>query len=505
MKPTTTPSEIRREYDAGVAYNSSIGLYETVRRNEKFYIGDQWDGLVAPDLDKPVLNFLKRVCSYIVAMLVSDDIALSITPFEKSESADFAARALEREVRRVIESSRAKALTRDMLRNCVVDGDGCFYWYYDPENGGISLELLDNTRVLFGNPYVHEVQRQPYIIIAKRELVDAVKERAARYGGEAELIHADCGAPESDAETGVSESRLVTVIAKLFRRNGRVWFCETTRDAVIRPPADTGLSLYPISYMSYEKVKDSYHGRAVITGLIPNQIAVNKLWAMAIHHQNTLAFPKVFYDRLKIKSWSNRVGEAIGIAGNPADAVTTAFRAPDMSGQLLDIVDRTINYTKEFMGASDATLGNITPDNTSAIIAVQKATAAPLDIQRLALYRFVEDYVRVIIDMICAHYGTRLVTLDGENGTQESRTVDFSAIDSSAMQLNVDVGASAYFSELTQLGTLDSLYTKGVISDAVTYLESLPEGYVRNRDKIIKKLQAAENGQPREEVRVDAV
>ncbi|MDO4566655.1 MAG: hypothetical protein Q4B42_04930 [Oscillospiraceae bacterium] len=496
MKTATRPEEIRKEYEACVSYNRGIGLYDTVRQNEQFYIGRQWEGLNAPDLDKPVLNFLKRVGSYIVAMLVSDDIAVEVSPFDPSPEKERAARLLSAEIERVIENTKAKSLMRDMLRNCVVDGDGCFYWYYDcaaegPQSvrGDICLELIDNTRVLFGNPFIQEVQKQPYILIVKREQLETVRERARRFSGaKAQDIR-----PDNDAlyagESAYSPSDLVTVIVKLYRREGGVWFTEVTRDAVVRPATDTGYRRYPLSYMSYEKIKNSYHGQAIVTGLIPNQIAVNKLWAMAIHHQNTMAFPKVFYDRLKIKSWSNRVGEAIGVAGNPSEAVTTAFKAPDMSAQLIEVVNRTIEYTKEFMGASDAALGNVRPDNTSAIIAVQKATAAPLDLQRLALYQFVEDYVRIIADMICATYGPRRVRFTDENGEPSFESFDFSKLDLQSMQLKVEVGASAYWSELTQLGTLDSLFAKGIIDDALVYLESVPDSYIRNKGRILQRLR----------------
>ena len=68
-------SELWKEYSDGVDYNESIGLYETVRKNENFFIGNQWEGVNAPDLEKPVLNVLKRCVSYFLAMLSSDDIA----------------------------------------------------------------------------------------------------------------------------------------------------------------------------------------------------------------------------------------------------------------------------------------------------------------------------------------------------------------------------------------------------------------------------------------------
>ena len=212
----------------------------------------------------------------------------------------------------------------------------------------------------------------------------------------------------------------------------------------------------------------------------------------------TLAFPKVFYDRMKIKEWNNRVGEAVGVAGNPNDAVATSFRAEGMSNQLTEIVDKTISYTKEFMGASDAALGNVNPTNASAIIAVQKATAAPLELQRLSFYAFVEDYVRVIIEMICAHYGPRFSTYIDENGEEISGIIDFGKIKPDEIELNVEVGASAYWSELSQINSLDNLFAKGVISDALLYLESVPEGYIRNKNRIIKSLREKIEGEKKE-------
>lgn len=51
--------------------NASITMlwqdyYRRTSLNEKFYIGRQWYGVNAPDLDKPVLNFIRRSCSFLV-------------------------------------------------------------------------------------------------------------------------------------------------------------------------------------------------------------------------------------------------------------------------------------------------------------------------------------------------------------------------------------------------------------------------------------------------------
>ena len=57
MKIKTDPAGIFGEYNRGVAYNTGIELYETVERNENFYNDKQWEGVNAPDIDKPVFNF----------------------------------------------------------------------------------------------------------------------------------------------------------------------------------------------------------------------------------------------------------------------------------------------------------------------------------------------------------------------------------------------------------------------------------------------------------------
>ena len=68
------PSGIWQEYQKALQFNESIDLVEKVKNNENFFLGRQWEGVNAPDLDKPVFNILKRVVNYFIAMLVSDDI-----------------------------------------------------------------------------------------------------------------------------------------------------------------------------------------------------------------------------------------------------------------------------------------------------------------------------------------------------------------------------------------------------------------------------------------------
>ena len=71
---------------------------------------------------------------------------------------------------------------------------------------------------------------------------------------------------------------------------------------------------------------------------------------------------------------------------------------------------------------------------------------------------------------------------------------DLSAVDRSELALKVDIGAAAYWSEVMQLQTLDNLFEKGIIPDAVSYLESIPSSYIRGKNKLIEKVKKAGAG-----------
>lgn len=500
MTIKTEPIEIWGEYEKGVSYNLSdpVNLYETVRQNENFFIGRQWEGVAAPDLDKPVLNILKRVVNYFIATIVSDDIAASVSVFGGVQDPEVQALldVIPTQIDDVIERGKLKQKNRSALRNAAVDGDCCFYFYLDPDDndngtnaGNIAAEEIDNTSVIFGNPQLCDVQRQPYIILVMRRTLEETKEEARRNGrpqAEIDSITAD------DDPNGINRERetgKVTQLLKFWKENGVVWYTKTTQNATVKPKTNLGYKLYPVAWMSWDRVKNSYHGQSCITGLIPNQIFINKLFAMCMEHVKRMAFPKVVYNAQMLpRGWSNRVGEAIPVQGELGANVAEVVGGADMSSQVVMLIEKTISYTRDMMGASDASLGNVKPDNTSAIIAVQKASETPLTLQRMEFYQFVEDYVRIILDVMRVDYGPRMVVKTMEDGSQAEILVDFSRLSDISYKLNVDVGTAAYWGELTQIQTMDNLYQNGVIPDPVTYLEALPDGYVKDRQKIIDRI-----------------
>jgi hypothetical protein len=240
--------------------------------------------------------------------------------------------------------------------------------------------------------------------------------------------------------------------------------------------------------MVWEHIRNCYHGEGAVAQIIPNQICINQAYAMSIHWAKTSAIQKIIYDATKIPSWSNKVGQAIGIIGNPNEAVTSVAGGANMNPQMMNIINSLMQNTEESMGANDAALGNVKPDNTSAIIATQNAAAMPLEIQRLEYFRFIEDCIRIIIDIIRTDYGPRRGSIELDGMTFDSM-FDFGTMDTSNYNLKVDIGQSSYWSELTQIQTADNLLAKGIIPDAETYLESIPDKFIRNKAKLLKKIR----------------
>ena len=224
-----TPQAIWQQYQRGIEYKTSIDLYENVRVNENFYNGKQWEGLNAPDLPKPTLNFLKRVVSYFTAMVVSDDVAISLSPHSPDPELESVGKLLAVEAERVIEQCKAKALNREAVRNAAVDGDTCMYLWFDPDaesgqeaKGRICMELVENINVYFENPYMWDIQKQRSIIIAQRRMLEDVKTEAKENGipkDEYERIRPD--SDENQGEEGTN-NQLVTVRNHIWKENGTI-------------------------------------------------------------------------------------------------------------------------------------------------------------------------------------------------------------------------------------------------------------------------------------------
>ena len=505
-----TPENVSNEYEAGIRFNTGINLYDTVQVNENFFIGKQWEGVKSNGLPTPVFNFLKRVVLFSVANVSTDNLKLHAKPQTGNGNVpesllEVFSNILNDQFSAIFEQNKMGGLIREFCRNAAVDGDGCLFTYWDESvetgqasKGGIRTEVLQNTQVIFGNPNSRDVQSQPYILIERRMLLSEAKKYARRNG--ASSFDIDGITADSKEAGNIEMDRLggekVTVILRMWKdeKTGSVRCYECTRSARIREEWDLGIDLYPIVWMNWDYIQDCYHGQAMITGLIPNQIFVNKLFAMSMISLMTLAYPKVVYDRTKISKWSAKVGAAIGVNGG-VDNVAKIINPASISPQISQFIETAISYTQKFLGASDVALGDTRPDNTSAIIALQRAAATPMELTKQNLLQCIEQLGRIYIAFEAEYYGQRYVEIDDERfGGKLVLTFDFGTLKSVPCSIDLDAGASTYWSEIANMQTLDNLLMQGKIPTS-EYLRRLPNGQITDREKLVAITRAAEQGQ----------
>lgn len=151
------------------------------------------------------------------------------------------------------------------------------------------------------------------------------------------------------------------------------------------------------------------------------------------------------------------------------------------------------------MGATDAALGEVDPDNTSAIITLQEASAAPLENLRQNLYSAIEDLALIWAEMLIEYCSEgRLMSYENANGETVSAPMPSGDVfKSSLISARIDVGAGTRYSEAVSVNTLDRLLTGGYISFS-QYLERLPEGIIENKKEIIEYAKRKEQQGPQE-------
>lgn len=531
------------------------GLYEQGKINERFYIGDQWHGARCGN-DRPLVrhNVIKRIGDYKMAVVASNPVTVNysvegvpntvgisdrarderdafaqgqISPQETmglppEEELAVTMTALSDYFKTTAERVKFDDLKEQALRNAYVSGTGVLYTYWDdkirtglyadesgttPIQGDIACEALDIENVYFGDPNLYDVQAQPYIIIAQRKSVADLQREARRNGRSETEIDAikpdrDTGYMAGDrAEDEPEDSRKATVLTKFWKEWAKDGTCKimasvAVRGATIRYRWDTKLRLYPLAAFRWERRRNCAYGESEITYLIPNQIAINRMLTASVWAVMMLGMPLTLVNGDVVNQpITNDPGQIIKINGTSEDMLNAVRYvnppnfAPAFDNNIASLISNTLTQS----GANDAALGDVRPDNTSAIVAVREAATMPMQTVQNRFYSFVEDVARVWAEMWVTMYGRRSLKIEDENGVWYM-PFDGEKYRDLLISVKVDVGASTLWSEIQSVNTLDNLLASQIITPK-QYLERLPKGSVPNLSGLIREMQEAQRAQ----------
>lgn len=497
-----------QEYERGKEYHTRIGLYETVRKNERFYRGCQWEK--APkDLPHPVFNLVRRVTDYLVSDVLSGDVSIRYS----DEALPFVNRS---DIKKCVEQglsvlnnnaawrwkqNRMEVLAHRALLDAALSGDGVFYCWWDndyqngqPYRGEIRTDVIDTTNLFVADVTSADLQSQDYVLIAGRASVDALRREARAAGCDEKSIsriHAD----EDDRRYGTDLNRYepngsekATYLIRFSRENGEVVLEKSTRDCLIKR-VSTGLKHYPVAMFHWHEAKNSFHGSAPVSDMIANQQYINTAYAMAMKHLYNTAFSKVIYDKSRIPEWSNGVGEAIAAmgGGNVADAVSVVG-VGQMQNGYLELIESVIEQTRSMMGATESALGDEKANNTSAILALQEASAIALGHVRANFYACIGEVADIWADMLCTYSppGKRLM-VRLENGTTEAAEADCGLLKNELLKATAEAGNTPRYTPSATVTVLNQLLSEGHLN-LRQYLELLPNGTLTDKHRLIQTI-----------------
>lgn len=499
-------------YEKGRNYHRMMGIYSDTDRNYRMFNGDQWAGAKLGDVEPVQKNFIKPIVKYKVSVIHSNLYAVNYS-CENFENREFYKQSerycdmLNRYARRIWEKDKMDFKGRRVTKDAAVNDEGIIYVDFDKEKKVPINEIIDKNDIYYGNENDDDMQAQPYILIRKRMPVINAIELALRYGLSEEdtsYIRGDNDNFEESGEDAKFElDSMVTIIYKMYKKNGTVRFSVSSRYVEIVDEIDTGLTLYPVAHFVWEEKKGSARGEGEVRTLIPNQIEVNKTEMRRVLTVKFQAYPQKVADVSKIvnKSALNAVGGIIEISGQTVDdvhKVVGTLPPAQMSPDVKQLQEDMIQVTRDLAGAGDTATGQINPESASgkAILAVQQASQAPMTEQKESYKNFIEDLAKIWLDYLI------VASVDGVNLEEEitdpmtgKRTVQIVNVPQITLEqlkasVKIDVTPKGPYDKFAQELTMENLLTNGFftaqrMNELEAYANALDDDSVAPKMKIL--------------------
>ena len=496
-------------YEKGRNYHRRVGIYVDTDRNYRMYNGNQWEGAKLGDVEPVQKNFIKPIVKYKVSVIHDNLYAIVYnsqnyenTAFRKS--AERYCEMLNGYAAKVWEKDKMDFKGRRITKDAAINDEGIIYVDFDKEKMMPINEIIKKNDIYYGNENDDDIQNQPYILLRKRLPVVNAIELALNAGmseSQTEFIISDNDTfDESGEASKIEVDDMVTIVYKLYKKDGTVHYSIATRWVDIIEDVDTGLTLYPIAHFNWEEKEGSARGEGEVRYLIPNQIEVNRTEVRRVLTVKYQAYPQKVVDVSKVSNPSalNTVGGTIKTNGQPVEDVhkiVGTIPPAQMSPDVVKLQEDLINVTRDLAGAGDTATGAVNPEDASgrAILAVQQASQAPMTEQKESYKNFIEDIARIWLEYITVYSedGINLeekVTVNGEE-TIQMVNVPQSALKQLQASVKIDVTPKGVYDKFAQEQTIENLLLQGLFnaqrrSELKAYINALDDDSVAPKMKL---------------------
>lgn len=531
-------TKLWERYQAGLSYQREMGFTDQFPEYIRFKEDDQWPTptKATRHLPRPVFNLVEFFIRTKRANILNQTIKMVFSPAQglQGEAEEAGAKAYSDYAATLWKELGQDELNEDFVDDAATLGTGFLHYYWDadveggsrmPYKGALRGEVIDPLSISFGNPQESDLQKQPYILIASRCTVNAVKELARAQGLPPETIELICPDDERPDQYDAARREIrgeekCTLLTLYYRVEGAVYFDRGTRSALLiegRPltpgTRDTGgeegqeppepdlflqetapaprITRYPLVAMSWRKRKYSIFGIGEAQGMIPTQKAVNWLMGMNVLSAQDTAWPKLLVKENALRQEiTNQPGEIIRDCSATGDGIKY-MQPPNFSGFAVNLVDKIVEMLRQVSGVTEVASGEpfTATMAASAIIALQNQAKQPIENIQRRFYRAMEEVGRIWEQFFKTYYDlARPMAVETPLGKEESGI--FTGTDYAGVEfaLEIDVGAGSEYSEALAQATLDKLYDKGDIT-LDTYIELAPKAVMPFKEQLKRILE----------------
>ena len=497
-------------YEKGRNYHRMTGIYTDTDRNYRMYNGNQWHECKLGDVEPVQKNFIKPIVKYKCAV-IHDNLFAIIFSSQNHSNSEFSKQAeriiemLNRHVATIWEKDEMDFKGRRVTKDSAINDEGIIYVAFDEEKKQPVNEIIKKNDIYYGNENDDDIQNQPYILLRKRMPVSNAIEFARAEGMSEEKTAFIIGDNDTFEESGESAKlevdNMVTIIYKMYKKNGTVHFSIATRWIEIAEDIDTGLSLYPVAHFNWEEKEGSARGEGEVRYLIPNQIEVNRTEMRRVITVKQQAYPLKVVDTSRIANPSalNTVGGVIKTNGQPVDDVhkiVGIIPPAQMSPDVKQLQEDLINVTRDLAGAGEVATGQVNPEDASgrAILAVQQASQSPMTEQKESYKKFIEDIARIWLEYLIAYSKDGIEMeeeVTDEQGNETIQVVNVPQVTLQQLQatVKVDITPRSAYDRFAQEQTIENLLLNGLLSvqrlsELKAYVKALPDDSVAPKQRL---------------------
>lgn len=513
-------TEIWELYEKGKNYMRMLKVFSDTDLNYRMYGGNQWEGAKIEGIEQAQYNFIETIVNYKVSTINQNLWAMNFSSenFDRAfrKTAEETCDLLNKKARKVWEKDQMDSKIRVASDDSAINDEGIIYVDYDEEEQSPKNELINKNDIQYGNEQSSDIQSQPYIVISQRKSVIEVENMARAEGLSEEDLRYIIGDTDTAEQPGedakIEKDNMVTVVIKMWKEKGTVWFAKSTKYLDIVKPSDTGLTLYPVAHFPWKEKKGSARGEGEVRQLIPNQLELNKTLARMLLSIKQCAYSQKVANMEKIANPSalGQVGGIIKTRGNVEDVskIFTYIQPASMSTDVSKLINDLISITRELKNASEIATGGINPEDASgkAILAVQQASQQPLVKQLTGLKKFIEDLARIWLDMWTVYTPDGMVLeeeiKDERTGETYIQTVDVpaSVLQNLKGTVKIDVTPKGAFDKYAQELSLENLLKAGyfapqMVGQLKIYANALPDDSTMPKQKLLDICEEIEEEQ----------